>query len=64
MGSVARVVDPKSWLRARRDEQLERLKALLAHATNSDERSEVEERMKEVRKEYRREVRRSRHLPW
>jgi hypothetical protein len=57
-GVVARVVDPKPWHRARRDEQLERLEAILADAANDKERSEVEGRMKEVRKQYRREVRR------
>ena len=62
-GVVARVVDPKPWYRARRDEQLERLEAMLADAANDKERSEVEGRMREVRKEYRREVRR-RPIPW
>jgi len=61
---VARVVDPKPWYQARRDKQLERLRAMLADASNDEERSEVEERMKDVRKEYRREVRRSRPIPW
>jgi len=64
MVAVAKVVDPKPWFRARRDEQLERLEVLLANAASEAERSEVEQRMAEVRKEYRREVRRSRPVPW
>ena len=43
-GVVARVVDPKPWYRSRRDEQLERLEAILADAVNDKERSEVEGR--------------------
>ena len=63
-GAVARIVDPKPWFRARRDEQLERLEALLANAASEAERSEVVERMAEVRREYRREVRGSRPIRW
>jgi hypothetical protein len=64
MVSVARVVDPKPWYRARRDEQLERLEAMLAPAASDDERAAVARQIAEVRKEYRREVRRSRPIPW
>lgn len=63
-GVVARVVDPKPWFQARRDEQLERLNSLLADAATEEERSEIEERIKDVRKEYRRELRRSRPVRW
>ena len=61
---MGKIIAPKPWLRARRDEQLKRLHSSLANASTDDERTDIEERMKEVRKEYRRDLRNSRRVPW
>jgi len=61
---VAKIIDPKPWLRARRDAQLQRLEDQLASAGGDEDIATIHEAMKVVRREYRKQLRRSRMLPW